>query len=116
MTINIEDFNIYLKPGVTDMRKGAGKLAVLVKNEMNHDPYEKSIFIFCGRTKRVIKALFWDDNGWFELIKRLECGASFKYPDTAEASMQVTIEQIKGMLAGNDVWRKLPSFKPELVG
>ena len=44
MNINIEEYNIYIKPGITDLRKRAESLSFLVRNEMGLDPLEKSIF------------------------------------------------------------------------
>ena len=116
MTINLDNYSIYLRPGCTDMRKGSTQLAYLVQNEMKLHPFEKSIFLFCGRNKRTIKAIVWDGNGWIEIIKRLECGKSFCYPTTISDSMKVTFEQVKLMLRGANVWRNFPTFTPEFVG
>lgn len=116
MKINVEQYAFYLRPGYTDMRKGATKLAYVVQNEMGLRPFEKSVFIFCGRSKRVLKAIVWDGNGWYEIIKRLESGKSFCYPTTEELAKAVTIEQVLGMLKGQDVWREIPKFYPTFVG
>ena len=48
VNINIEEYNIYIKPGITDLRKRAESLSFLVRNEMGLDPLEKSIFFFCS--------------------------------------------------------------------
>lgn len=61
---HLKEYNIYIKPGFTDMRKRAGSLSLLVRSEMGMDPREKSIFIFCGRDKRRVTAIVWDSNGW----------------------------------------------------
>lgn len=116
MDIRFEDYRFYIKPNVTDMRKGSTSLAYIVQDEMKLKPFEKSIFVFCGRTRRILKAIVWDRNGWIEIIKRLECGSSFKWPKTEREAMQVSAEQIAGMLKGYDVWRELPEINPTLVG
>ena len=54
---HLKEYNIYIKPGFTDMRKRAGSLSLLVRSEMGMDPREKSIFIFCGGNKRRVTAL-----------------------------------------------------------
>jgi len=34
MEINLEAYNFFIKPGITDMRKGSPSLAYIVQNEM----------------------------------------------------------------------------------
>jgi transposase len=72
MQINLESYSFYIKPNFTDMRKSARTLAYIVQDEMGLKPFEKSVFVFCGKTKRIIKAIVWDENRWIEIIKRLE--------------------------------------------
>jgi len=62
MEINLEAYNFFIKPGITDMRKGSPSLAYIVQNEMKLEPFSKAVFLFCGGTKRTIKAIVWDRN------------------------------------------------------
>ena len=41
------------------MRKSWSGLVSLVQLGMNLDAYEKSIFIFCGRSQKLIKKFLW---------------------------------------------------------
>ena len=108
---HLKEYNIYIKPGFTDMRKRADNLSLLVRSEMGMDPREKSIFIFCGRDKRRVTAIVWDSNGWLEFSKRLSCfGMSFKWPSTEKEAMSVTIADMEEMLRGGDPWRRFPEF------
>lgn len=116
MDIKLEDYNFFIKPGATDMRKGAPSLAYIVQNEMRLQPFSKAVFLFCGGTKRTIKAIVWDRNGWVEIIKRLECGSSFKWPNTEEEAVQVEISDLLLLLEGCDVFRKFPVLSPRYVG
>ena len=68
---HLKEYNIYIKPGFTDMRKRAGSLSLLVRSEMGMDSRGKTIFIFCRRDKRRVTAIVWDSNGWLEFSKRL---------------------------------------------
>jgi transposase len=52
-------FKIYLYPHYIDMRKSWNGLVGLVKNGMNLDPFAKNLFVFCGRSKRLIKIIYW---------------------------------------------------------
>ena len=112
------DFNsyeYYIKLGFTDMRKGARGLAILVQNEMALQPFNRSVFIFCGQSRKTVKAIVWDRNGWFAIIKRLECRESFKWPITTEQARHVTLDQIKSLLDGHDAFREFPHYHPVYV-
>ena len=113
MELNIEEFEFYIRPGVTDMRKGARSLALFIQNEMDLCPFDKKVFIFCGGNRRTMKAIVWDGTGWFEIIKRLECGSSFKWPKSSEDAMKVSFEQVLGALRGEDSWRRFIVSHPK---
>lgn len=110
--IDLEQYTYYVRPGFTDMRKCAGSLAFIVQNQMGKRPEEKTVFVFCGRNRKTVKAILWDRNGWLEITKRLACVGSFKWPVNEEEAMEVTATQIAGLLAGNDVWRHFDVFVP----
>ena len=60
----VRGLQILHKAGYTDMRKGPTGLAYLVQYEMGLEPFGKSVFLFCGRSQRTVKAIVWDRNGW----------------------------------------------------
>ncbi len=49
--------HIYIAVGYTDMRKQSDGLAALVQTDFNLDPFSNSLFLFCGRNTRMMKAL-----------------------------------------------------------
>ena len=59
MQINLESYSFYIKPGSVDMRKGARSLAYIVQEEMGLAPFDKSVFVFCGKKK--VQSLFLCD-------------------------------------------------------
>ena len=59
-----EETPIYLKTGITDMRKSINGLSGLVQNEMKLNPFESGYFLFCGKTRRILKLLYWDKTGF----------------------------------------------------
>ncbi|NLX81336.1 MAG: IS66 family insertion sequence element accessory protein TnpB [Proteiniphilum sp.] len=79
MELKFEDYNFYIKPAVTDMRKGSRGLAIIVQNEMKIKPFSESVFLFCGRSKRTIKAIVWDKNGWFVVINSNNIGPNLLF-------------------------------------
>lgn len=112
MKINVEEYEIYIRPGSTDMRKGARSLALVVQNEMRMNPFEKKIFAFCNHSRKVIKAIIWDGSGWLEVSKRLGAN-SFKWPNNQKDAMQVDIQQLLGALKGMDTWRCFDAEYPK---
>lgn len=116
MEINFETYNFFIKPNVTDMRKGSRSLALMVQYEMKLEPFTKAVFLFCGGNRRIIKAIVWDRNGWIEIIKRLECGSSFKWPNTEEEAVKIEVSDLLLLLKGYDVFRIFPILNPKYVG
>jgi transposase len=116
MEIRLDDYEFFIKPGATDMRKGSPSLAYIVQNEMKLEPFAKAVFLFCGGSRRIIKAIVWDSNGWIEIIKRLECGSSFRWPNTEEEAVRVDTTDLLLLLKGYDVWRRFPVLSPRYVG
>ena len=51
---------VYLACGITDMRKGAVGLAMLVQQSLSEDPFDGSVYAFRGRRSGLIK-LIWHD-------------------------------------------------------
>ena len=67
-----QDFYIYRDP--VDMRKGYDGLSGLVRNELGEDPTSGSVYVFFSRTRRLVKLLVWDHDGFVIYGKRLEKG------------------------------------------
>lgn len=71
---NITAEHVFLACGHTDMRKSIDGLAAIVQQNFKLNPFSQDIFMFCGRRKDSIKALFWDGDGFSLLYKRLDNG------------------------------------------
>lgn len=84
---------MYIACGYTDLRKGIDGLATLVQSQFQLDPFTNTLFLFCGRRKDRIKALYWEGNGFVLLYKRLENG-SFQWPRNGEEVRKLTAQQL----------------------
>jgi transposase len=73
----INKFRLYNT--ATDMRKGFDGLCGLVRNTLNEDPTNGSVYIFINRTRNKIKLLHWQSGGLVLYYKRLESG-TFELP------------------------------------
>ena len=59
----VEDIDtIYIAYGVTDFRKHIDSLCAIVKNQFRLNPYSKTAFLFCNKSKRSIRILCYDKN------------------------------------------------------
>jgi transposase len=96
--------NIYVYPGATDMRKQINGLALMVEEQLEADPFSGNLFLFCNRRRSHLKALLWENNGFWLALKRLERDR-FPWPQEAEQARQITTEQLAMLLAGIDFWR-----------
>ena len=99
-----ENFNVYLRPGRTDMRKSFNGLTGLIQNEINMDPFSKSLFVFCNRKSNLLKILYWDRNGFCIWQKRLERDR-FPWPQDEKAVLEITPEELNWLLNGIDFRR-----------
>ena len=55
---------VYLVTGYSDLRKGIEGLAAVVQGSLSLDPFNKSLYLFCGRRRDRIKGLLWEGDGF----------------------------------------------------
>ena len=72
--------NVYIVCGRTDMRKQIDGLCAIIEEQLKMNPHENSIFLFCGRKKDRIKAIYREKDGIVLLYKRLTGSGSYKWP------------------------------------
>ena len=82
---------VYIACGYTDLRRGIDGLAAMVQQQFNLDPFTNILFLFCGRRRDRIKALYWEGNGFVRLCKRLESG-SFQWPRSENEAKALTMQ------------------------
>jgi transposase len=104
MLIDISAVAIYVRPGVTDMRKAINGLSVVAAEQMEKDPLSGSLFLFCNRERRNLKCLYWDRNGFCLWQKRLERDR-FPWPQNDQAARQISAEELEMLLDGIDFFR-----------
>ena len=93
---------VYIACGYTDLRRGIDGLAAMVQQQFNLDPFANSLFLFCGRRRDRIKALYWEGNGFVLLYKRLESG-SFQWPRKESKARELTPQQYRWLMEGLSV-------------
>lgn len=90
---------VYIACGYTDIRKGIDGLALLVQTQFQLDPFTNSLFLFCGRKRDRIKALYWEGDGFVMLCKRLEQGI-FQWPRNVSEARELTPQQYRWLMEG----------------
>lgn len=96
---------ILIARDATDMRRGIDRLVSTISSELGGDPFSGDCFVFIARDRRRLKALVWEDGGFWLCLKRLEAG-TFPLPrgwDRAAATVAVTPARIHALLEGIDV-------------
>ena len=104
MILDLSKARIYIRPGYTDMRKGSKGLTIIIQDEMEQDPFSGSVYIFCNRGRKLLKAVYWDKTGFWLCQKRLE-KETFPWPQTIESARELTEEELKMLLAGIDFFK-----------
>ena len=90
---------VYIACGYTDLRRGIDGLASLVQSQFQLNPFTNTLFLFCGRRRDRIKALYWEGNGFVLLYKRLESG-SFQWPRSEAEARELTSQQYRWLMEG----------------
>ena len=101
MIFDLSKVRIFLRPGHTDLRKAENGLTVIVQEEMKEDPFSGSVYIFCNRDRKLLKAIYWDKSGFWLSQKRLE-KERYPWPHDENEARELTAEELKMLLSGID--------------
>jgi transposase len=104
MIFDFSKIRIFLRPGYTDMRKAVNGLTAIVQEEMAQNPFSGSIYIFCNRGRKLLKAVYWDNTGFWLSQKRLE-QEKFPWPKDEGEVQELTTEQLQMLLRGIDFFK-----------
>ena len=95
-----------------DMRKSFNGLFAVATEQLQEDPRRGDLFLFTNRNRNRLKLLYWDGNGLWVFVKRLERG-TFSWPGgTAgnQSKLQLTREAMLLLVNGVDL--KQGSLRP----
>lgn len=66
------DLTVFLHREPIDFRAGINSLVTLVEQSMQLDPFARAVFAFHNRKRNRVKLLFYDRNGFWMMLRRLE--------------------------------------------
>ena len=104
MILDLNTVRIYVRPGYTDLRKAANGLTVMIQEQMEKDPFNGSVYLFCNRDRKLLKAVWWDKTGFWLSQKRLEKD-KFPWPTDEQAVEELKAEELQMLLSWIDFWK-----------
>lgn len=101
MIINTEEVkNIYISNHFVDMRKSIDGLTQIVNLQFQMNVLDHSLFIFTNKARNRIKILYYESNGFWLFIKRLEHDR-FKIEEYDNSNTRkITSTQLNWLLEG----------------
>jgi transposase len=96
-----EQTRVFIVLGSTDMRKAINGLSLMVADHLDLDVFTGNLFVFCNRSRTIIKVLYWDRNGFCLWQKRLE-KHRFAWPESREEVLELGHRQLRWLLDGLD--------------
>ena len=91
---------IYCITGRTDMRRSIDGLMAIIRDTYQMDPYANALYLFCGRRRNTLKALYFDKDGFCLLYKRLDSNGKFQWPRNASEVRPLTRQEFSWMMEG----------------
>lgn len=93
---------VFIVTGKSDLRKGIDGLAEIIQGKLKLDPFNQSLFLFCGTRHDRIKGLLWENDGFLLLYKRLDNG-TFRWPRNETEAKKLTEQEVRWLLEGLEI-------------
>jgi len=93
---------IWLATRAADLRKSFDTLAELVRQQLGGDPLSGQLFVFRNNRGDRVKLLYWDEDGFVIIYKRLEAG-TFRFPAGDQARVEIRAADLQMLLDGVDL-------------
>lgn len=106
---------VWIAAGHTDMRSGMNSLALRIQQALQRDPHAGDLYVFRGKSGKLIKIFWYDGLGASLYAKRLERGR-FVWPSTKDGVVTITPGQLGYLLEGIDWRHPQHTWRPELAG
>ena len=102
-----QNLMVYLITGTTDMRKSINGLSLIVSEQLDGNPFDGSLFVFCNKGRDKLKILHWQHNGFWLYYRRLENG-KFQWPKNKpdENNMVLSLRELHWLLDGLSLFQR----------
>lgn len=86
---------VYLYTGSADMRHGIDRLVARIEMDLGRGVTGGGLYVFVSRSRKKIRCLYWDCDGYAMWLKRLEAGTfQIRAEDGYEEISGVDLEQL----------------------
>ncbi|MEE9393248.1 MAG: IS66 family insertion sequence element accessory protein TnpB [Planctomycetota bacterium] len=104
---------VFVAMAPTDMRKSFDGLSNAARSVIEKDPLSGHLFVFFNRRRTMMKAVYWDRNGFCLVAKRLEKG-TFILPPKKSGVLELEAAELALILEGIDLSnaRRRPRWQP----
>jgi transposase len=102
-----------------DFRKGIDGLARVCREALGRDPFSGGVFVFCNKSRKAVKILVYDGQGFWLCQKRLSQGRFGGWPQSVSAaSRTLQAHQLTVLLSGGnpEAAAGVPSWRRVEVG
>jgi transposase len=103
---------VYIHDSEIDMRKSWEGLISMVRYSMNLNPFDASLFVFYGKSRKLVKILYWDGNGFCIWMKKLYKG---NFPFGKSGKTQMSHRDLKWLLSGIDTRKQHEVIKQTYI-
>lgn len=101
----VADTKILICSQPIDMRKSIDGLVILVVEKLKQDPQARQLYIFYNKSRDKLKGIFWDENGFIMLYKKME-REKFIFPQVINGDhLEINSDLFKWLLKGFDFYR-----------
>ena len=103
-----------------DFRKGIESLAAVCQSQLQEDPFSGKLFVFTNRSRRAVKIIVYDGQGFWLCLKRFSQGKLAWWPQPGESYCEVLANELQILLYQgypqkahcSPQWRRLHPIKP----
>jgi transposase len=101
-----------------DFRKGIDGLARICREALRQDPFSGYVFVFCNKSRKAVKILVYDGQGFWLCQKRLSKGRFPWWQQSSAATQALQAHQLAVLLSGGNpaAARGVPPWRRVDVG
>ena len=99
MFIDTKGLRIFIYNETIDMRAGFERLLYFVRERMKNNISQGHLYLFLGKNRRRVKALFFDGTGLVMIAKRIERGRFMAHAELSDIT-EITSQDLKQIFNG----------------
>lgn len=94
---------LYIVCGYTDMRKSIDGFCAVIEDQLKMELSSSALFLFCGRIRDRIKALFREADGFVLIYKRLAIHGGYQWPRKPPEVRNLSWREFDWLMSGIDI-------------